>query len=42
MSLGFTRANAEASLIAVLSESAGKDMPLEEIIKKALHHTSKR
>jgi Holliday junction DNA helicase RuvA len=42
MSLGFTRANAEASLRAVLSESAGKDMPLEEIIKKALHHTSKR
>ncbi len=42
MSLGFTRANAEASLRAVLSESAGKDIPLEEIIKKALHHTSKR
>lgn len=42
MSLGFTRANAEASLRAVLSESAGKEVPLEEIIKKALHHTSKR
>jgi Holliday junction DNA helicase RuvA len=42
MSLGFNRANAEASLRTVLSESGGKEMPLEEIIKKALHHTSKR
>jgi Holliday junction DNA helicase RuvA len=42
MSLGFTRANAEASLRAVLSESAGKEMPLEDIIKKALHNTSTR
>jgi Holliday junction DNA helicase RuvA len=42
MSLGFTRANAEASLRAVLAESGGRDIPLEDIIKKALHNTAKR
>lgn len=42
MSLGFTRVTAENALRTVLSESGGKDIPLEEIIKKALHNTSKR
>jgi Holliday junction DNA helicase RuvA len=42
MSLGFTRVNAETALRTVLSESGGKDIPIEEIIKKALHNTSKR
>lgn len=39
LSLGYTRASAEAALRAVLKEQ--KELPLEEIIKHALRHTSR-
>lgn len=39
VSLGYTRTTAEAALRAVLRES--KDLPLEELVKQALRHTSK-
>lgn len=37
MSLGYTRQGAEKALLAVMKES--KDLPLEELIKRALRHT---
>ncbi len=38
MSLGFTRANAEKALQAVLRESDHRQLSVEEMIKRALHH----
>ena len=42
MSLGFNRASAEQALRTVLSESTNKELSVEEMIKKALHHSSKQ
>jgi len=42
MSLGFNRTSAEHTLRAVLSESTIKELTVEEMIKKALHHSAKQ
>jgi Holliday junction DNA helicase RuvA len=42
MSLGFNRTSAEQTLRSVLSESTNKELSVEEMIKKALHHSSKQ
>ncbi len=42
MSLGFNRSSAEQAIRTVLSESTSKDLPVEELIKRALHHTNKQ
>jgi len=42
MSLGFNRTSAEQALRTVLSESTSKDLPVEELIKRALHHSAKK
>jgi holliday junction DNA helicase RuvA len=42
MSLGYNRASAEQVIRAVINESIDKDLSVEEIIKKALHHSSKQ
>ena len=41
-SLGYSRQVAEQALRAVLSESNGADLPLEELIKRALRQTSSK
>jgi Holliday junction DNA helicase RuvA len=41
ISLGYTRSIAEQALRQVFKESPGKDLPVEELIKQALKHTSK-
>ena len=41
MSLGFTRTNAEAALRTALTESKPGELSVEDLIKKALHHSSK-
>ncbi|MBI4811360.1 MAG: Holliday junction branch migration protein RuvA [Ignavibacteriales bacterium] len=41
MSLGFNRTSAEQALRTVLSESSNKELSVEEMIKRALHHSSK-
>jgi Holliday junction DNA helicase RuvA len=41
MSLGYSRPNAEKALRQVLGESKGNDLPVEELIKRALHHAAK-
>ena len=41
MSLGFTKSNAEATLRKVLLESSDKELQLDELIKRALHHSSR-
>ncbi|MBI5020671.1 MAG: Holliday junction branch migration protein RuvA [Ignavibacteriales bacterium] len=42
MSLGFNRTSAEQTLRAVLIESTNKELSVEEMIKKALHHSAKQ
>jgi Holliday junction DNA helicase RuvA len=42
MSLGYNRASAEQVIRAVLSETPDKDLSVEDMIKKALHHSSKQ
>lgn len=42
MSLGYSRTNAEQALRTVLSESANKELSVEELIKRALHNSSKQ
>ena len=42
MSLGFNRTSAEQAIRTVLSESTSKDLSVEELIKRALHHTNKQ
>ena len=42
MSLGFNRTSAEQTLRSVLSESTNKELSVEEMIKKALHHSAKQ
>ena len=42
MSLGFNRTSAEQTLRAVLTESTNKELSVEEMIKKALHHSAKQ
>ncbi|HLX11684.1 MAG TPA: Holliday junction branch migration protein RuvA [Bacteroidota bacterium] len=42
MSLGYTRLSAEKALRAVLSETASRDLSLEELIKTALRHAGSR
>lgn len=42
MSLGFNRTNAEQALRTILSESANKELSVEEMIKRALHHSAKQ
>ncbi len=41
MSLGYHRAVAERALRSVLQESRGEDLPVEELVKRALQHTSR-
>ena len=41
MSLGYSRANAEKALDAVLAVSIQRDLPVEELIKRALRHASR-
>ncbi len=41
MSLGFTKQSAEKALIAVMSETTDKDLPVEEIVRHALKHSGK-
>jgi holliday junction DNA helicase RuvA len=41
LSLGYNRTTAENVIRAVISESQIKDLSVEEMIKKALHHASK-
>lgn len=41
MSLGFNRTNAEQVIRAVLNETKSKELSVEEMIKRALHHSSK-
>jgi len=40
MSLGHSRASAEKAIHAVVKESAGKGIPVEELIKRALRYTA--
>jgi Holliday junction DNA helicase RuvA len=40
MSLGYSRLNAEKALRAVLNETGTRELPLEDLIKKALRHAS--
>lgn len=42
MSLGFNRTNAEQTIRTILSESVNKELSVEELIKMALHHSSKQ
>ncbi|MBI3765854.1 MAG: Holliday junction branch migration protein RuvA, partial [Ignavibacteriales bacterium] len=42
MSLGYSRASAEQALRTVLSESRGEEYSVEELIKQALHHATKK
>jgi Holliday junction DNA helicase RuvA len=42
MSLGFNRTNAEQTLRTILSESTNKELSVEEMIKKSLHHSAKQ
>jgi Holliday junction DNA helicase RuvA len=42
MSLGYARANAEQAIRSVLNESIDKNLSVEELIKRALHHASKK
>jgi len=41
LSLGYNRTTAESVIRAVISESQSKNLSVEEMIKKALHHSSK-
>ena len=41
MSLGYTRANAEKAVRDVLSETSERDFPVEELVKRALRHTTR-
>ncbi len=41
MSLGYSRSSAEQALRIVLTQSAGKELSVEELIKQALHHATK-
>jgi len=42
MSLGFNRSSAEQAVRTVLNESTSKDLSVEELIKRALHHSAKK
>jgi holliday junction DNA helicase RuvA len=42
LSLGFNRTNAEQTIRNILNESANKELSVEELIKMALHHSSKQ
>jgi len=42
MSLGFNRTSAEQAIRTILNESANKELPVEELIKMALHHSAKQ
>ncbi|MDI6767442.1 MAG: Holliday junction branch migration protein RuvA [Bacteroidota bacterium] len=42
MSLGFNRTSAEQTVRTILSESGNKELPVEELIKRALHHSAKQ
>lgn len=42
MSLGYSRSSAEQALRIVLSQFAEKELSVEELIKQALHHATKK
>lgn len=41
MSLGHTRQSAEKAILSVLKETSDTELPLEELVKRALRHTTK-